>query len=46
MWRRYDRSRLVVENSLQLGRFEVARAPVEDQTSLVERSLATLAEAI
>jgi 2-polyprenyl-6-methoxyphenol hydroxylase-like FAD-dependent oxidoreductase len=46
MARRYDRCRLVVENSVQLGRYEVERAPVEAQTALVERSLAKLAEAI
>jgi 2-polyprenyl-6-methoxyphenol hydroxylase-like FAD-dependent oxidoreductase len=46
MSRRYDRCRLVVENSIQLGRYEVARAPVEAQTALVEQSLKKLAEAI
>lgn len=46
MERRFPRCRLVVENSLQLGRFEVEQAPVEAQTSLVEQSLATLAQAI
>jgi 2-polyprenyl-6-methoxyphenol hydroxylase-like FAD-dependent oxidoreductase len=46
MSRRYDRCRLVVENSVQLGRYEVARAPIEAQTALVQASLAKLAEAI
>jgi 2-polyprenyl-6-methoxyphenol hydroxylase-like FAD-dependent oxidoreductase len=46
MQRRYERCRLVVENSLQIGRFEVEQAPVEAQTTIVERSLAKLAEAI
>jgi 2-polyprenyl-6-methoxyphenol hydroxylase-like FAD-dependent oxidoreductase len=46
MRRRYDRCRLVVENSVQLGRYEVDGAPVEAQTSLVARSLEKLAEAI
>jgi len=46
MRRRYERCRLVVENSVQLGRYEVDRAPVEAQTSLVALSLEKLAEAI
>jgi 2-polyprenyl-6-methoxyphenol hydroxylase-like FAD-dependent oxidoreductase len=46
MSRRYARCRLVVENSLQLGRYEVDRAPLEAQTSLVALSLERLAEAI
>lgn len=46
MRRRYDRCRLVVENSIQLGRYEVEGAPVEAQTELVARSLDLLAEAI
>jgi 2-polyprenyl-6-methoxyphenol hydroxylase-like FAD-dependent oxidoreductase len=46
MQRRYDRCRLVVENSVQLGRYEVERAPVAAQTTLVARSLEILAEAI
>ena len=46
MSRRFERCRLVVENSEQLGRYEVERAPVEAQTSLVQRSLERLAEAI
>jgi 2-polyprenyl-6-methoxyphenol hydroxylase-like FAD-dependent oxidoreductase len=46
MTRRFERCRLVVENSIQLGRYEVDRASVDAQTALVERSLQTLAEAI
>lgn len=46
MLRRYDRCRLVVENSIQLGRYEVEGASVETQTALVARSLDLLAEAI
>jgi 2-polyprenyl-6-methoxyphenol hydroxylase-like FAD-dependent oxidoreductase len=46
MSRRYDRCRLVVENSIQLGRYEVALAPVTAQTALVEDSLRVLAEPI
>ncbi len=46
MRRRFERCRLVVENSVQLGVYEVERAPVEFQTALVEQSLRKLAEAI
>jgi 2-polyprenyl-6-methoxyphenol hydroxylase-like FAD-dependent oxidoreductase len=46
MARRYDRCRLVVENSLEIGRREQARAPIEQQTRLVEDSLRVLAEPI
>ena len=46
MRRRYDRCRLVVENSIQLGRYEVEGAPVEVQTALVSSSLDALAAAI
>jgi 2-polyprenyl-6-methoxyphenol hydroxylase-like FAD-dependent oxidoreductase len=46
MERRFERCRLVVENSVQLGRYEVERAPIEAQTQLVAQSLAKLAEAI
>lgn len=44
--RRYERCRLVVENSLEIGRRERAGAPVEAQTELVERSLKVLAQPI
>lgn len=46
MARRFDRCRLVVENSLEIGRREQARAPAEAQTALVEESLRTLAQPI
>lgn len=44
--RRYERCRLVVENSLEIGRREQRRAPIEEQTQLVEESLRVLAEPI
>lgn len=46
MARRYERCRLVVENSLEIGRREQRRAPVEEQTHLVEESLRVLAQPI
>lgn len=46
MARRYERCRLVVENSLEIGRREQARAPIEQQTRLVEESLRVLAAPI
>lgn len=46
MERRFDRCRMVVENSLELGRLEVERAPVEVHTALVEKSLQALQEPI
>lgn len=46
MERRYDRCRLVVENSLEIGRREQARAPAEAQTGIVEQSLQLLAQPI
>lgn len=46
MRRRYERCRLVVENSLEIGRLEQAKAPVERQAALVEESLAVLAQPI
>lgn len=46
MARRYERCRLVVENSLEIGRREQQRAPIESQTRLVEESLRILAEPI
>jgi hypothetical protein len=46
MRRRYERCRLVVENSLEIGRREQRRAPVEEQTRLVEESLRALARPI
>ena len=46
MARRYERCRLVVENSLEIGRMEQAREPLQSQAELVERSLRILAEPI
>lgn len=46
MARRYERCRLVVENSLEIGRLETAGAPVQAQTALVARSLQALAAPI
>jgi 2-polyprenyl-6-methoxyphenol hydroxylase-like FAD-dependent oxidoreductase len=46
MARRWARCRLVVENSLEIGRREQAGLPVTAQTELVERSLAQLADPI
>lgn len=46
MRRRFERCRLVVENSLEIGRLEVAKAPATEQTAVVERSLAALAAPI
>ena len=46
MRRRYERCRLVVENSLEIGRREQRGDSVESQTTLVEQSLRALAEPI
>lgn len=46
MARRWDRCRMVVENSIEIGRREQAGASPADQTRLVEQSLARLAEPI
>lgn len=46
MARRWERCRLVVENSLELGRLEQRGAPVEQQTALVQQSLRVLSEPI
>ncbi|VCU68719.1 FAD-dependent urate hydroxylase [Pigmentiphaga humi] len=46
MQRRYERCRLVVENSLRIGCLEQAKAPIEQQAALVETSLAALAQPI
>ena len=46
MSRRYERCRLVVENSLEIGRREQMRAPIDAQTNLVEHSLQALAQPI
>ncbi|MGC5799472.1 FAD-dependent monooxygenase [Sphingomonas sp. NFX23] len=44
--RRDARCRLVVENSLEIGRLEQAGAPPSEQTRLVAQSLARLAEPV
>jgi len=44
--RREWRCRLVVESSVNIGKLEQARAPVEEQTAIVEYALARLAEPV
>lgn len=46
MQRRYERCRLVVENSLEIGRLEQQRAAPEAQTRIVKDSLELLAQPI
>lgn len=46
MARREPRCRLIVSGSMEIGRLEQARAPVEEQTAVVQRVLAALAEPI
>lgn len=46
MHRRYERCRLVVENSIEIGRREQSIAPISVQTALVSESLRVLAEPI
>lgn len=46
MQRRYGRCRLVVENSIEIGRREQSGASTAEQTQLVEASLNTLAQPI
>jgi 2-polyprenyl-6-methoxyphenol hydroxylase-like FAD-dependent oxidoreductase len=46
MARRYERCRLVVENSLEIGRLEQQCAPPEAQTRIVKESLEVLAQPI
>ncbi|MEP7311253.1 MAG: FAD-dependent oxidoreductase [Pseudomonadota bacterium] len=46
MQRRYERCRLIVDNSLEIGRREQSGAPIESQTALVEDSLKILAQPI
>jgi len=46
MKRRYERCRLVVENSIEIGRLETAKSPPELQTSIVAQSLRALAAPI
>jgi 2-polyprenyl-6-methoxyphenol hydroxylase-like FAD-dependent oxidoreductase len=44
MSRREERCRLVVESSIEIGRLEQARAPVAEQTAVVQRALRKLME--
>jgi 2-polyprenyl-6-methoxyphenol hydroxylase-like FAD-dependent oxidoreductase len=46
MKRREARCRLVTESSMELGRLEQVRAPVEEQTKVVEQALLILSEPI
>jgi 2-polyprenyl-6-methoxyphenol hydroxylase-like FAD-dependent oxidoreductase len=46
MARRWDRCRLVVENSMKIGQLEQQRAPIAAQTELAQASLRTLAAPI
>jgi 2-polyprenyl-6-methoxyphenol hydroxylase-like FAD-dependent oxidoreductase len=46
MERRYERCRLVVENSLEIGRLEQECAPPERQTQIVKDSLEILAQPV
>lgn len=46
MIRREPRCRLVVESSIKIGELEQARAPVEEQTAVVQNALAKLKEPI
>ncbi|HTQ75152.1 MAG TPA: FAD-dependent monooxygenase [Burkholderiales bacterium] len=46
MRRRFERCRMVVENSLEIGRLEMSGAPPAAQTAVVARSLAALAAPI
>jgi 2-polyprenyl-6-methoxyphenol hydroxylase-like FAD-dependent oxidoreductase len=44
--RRYERCRMVVENSIRLGELEMARAPAQEQAELQRTSMMALAEPI
>jgi 2-polyprenyl-6-methoxyphenol hydroxylase-like FAD-dependent oxidoreductase len=46
MRRRFERCRMVVENSMEIGRLEMSGAPAAEQTAVVARSLAALAAPI
>jgi 2-polyprenyl-6-methoxyphenol hydroxylase-like FAD-dependent oxidoreductase len=46
MARREERCRLVVESSIEIGRLEQERAPIEQQTAVVQRALGKLMEPI
>ena len=43
---REERCRLVVEGSIEIGRLEQMQAPPDQQTAVVDRALAKLAEPI
>ena len=44
--RRYERCRMVVENSVRLGELEMRRAPGEEQAALQRASMLALNAAI
>ncbi len=44
--RRYERCRMVVENSVRLGELEMARAPAQEQAELQRASMLALTEPI
>jgi len=46
MRRRFERCRMVVENSMEIGRLEMSGAPPADQTAIVAESLEALAAPI
>lgn len=46
MARREERCRITVENSMEIGRLEQLRAPIAEQTEVVQRTLKMLAEPI
>ena len=46
MARRIDRCRMIVEGSMEIGRLEQSRAPVAEQTAVVQRVLAALTEPV
>lgn len=46
MARRYERCRLVVQSSLEIGRLEQECAPIEAQTRIVQESLKALAQPV
>jgi 2-polyprenyl-6-methoxyphenol hydroxylase-like FAD-dependent oxidoreductase len=46
MARRIERCRMIVEGSMEIGRLEQARAPVAEQTAVVQRVLAALTEPV
>lgn len=46
MARRIGRCRMIVEGSLEIGRLEQTRAPVAEQTAVVQRVLAALTEPV